>query len=162
MTRACANPGCDRPLGDRRGTARYCDTSCRTAAHRQRHEAEDQATRVKRSQPGQSQTERVLAALKAVGSRGITAYDFAIAPPDGGRRIMRLGARILDLKEASHRIETAGRRDGHVAYRLSGVEVAPAPVDLSLPGSGVGGGDLSPGQLFDTPAAPPTEHWEAA
>jgi len=162
VSRVCANPGCDRPLGDRRDTARYCDTSCRTAAHRLRHEAEDQATPVKRSQPGQTQAERVLAALKAVGARGITAYDFAVAPPDGGRRIMRLGARILELKEASHRIETAGRRDGHVVYVLSGVEVAPAPVGLPLPGSGEGGGDLSPGQLFDTPAPPPAEHWEAA
>jgi len=107
-----------------------------------------------------TQTERVLAALKAVGPRGITAYDFAVAPPDGGRRIMRLGARILELKEASHRIETAGRRDGHVVYVLSGVEVAPATV--GLPSGGVGGGDLSTGRLFDPPPPAPAEHWEAA
>jgi len=110
-----------------------------------------------------TQTERVLAALKAVGPRGVTGYDFS-GPVviDGGHRVMRVAARVLELREQGHPVETVGRRDGHVVYVLSGVEVAPAPVDLALPGSGVGGGDLSPGQLFDTPPAPPTEHWEAA
>ncbi len=110
-----------------------------------------------------TQTERVLAALKAVGPRGVTGYDFS-GPVviDGGHRVMRVAARVLELREQGHRVASAGWRDGHRVYRLeSGVEVAPAPVDLPLSGSGVGGGDLSPGQLFDTPAAP-LEHWEAA
>jgi len=110
-----------------------------------------------------TQTERVLAALKAVGPRGVTGYDFS-GPVviDGGHRVMRVAARVLELRERGYRIVPAGMRDGHRIYRLeSGVEVAPAPVGLPLPGSGVGGGDLSPGQLFDTPP-PATEHWEAA
>ena len=67
-----------------------------------------------------TQCERVHAALEAAGARGITSYDFATRPPDGGHRIMRVAARILDLKNRHGvKIGSAGRRDGHKVYVLA-------------------------------------------
>lgn len=43
--RRCQREGCDVSLDDHRATARYCSTSCRTAAHRQRAAATQSAGR---------------------------------------------------------------------------------------------------------------------
>lgn len=66
-----------------------------------------------------TQGERVLRELRRQAGRGVTAWDFC-GPSviDGGPRIMRVGARILELKRAGHAIVKAGRRDGHDVYVL--------------------------------------------
>ena len=74
-----------------------------------------------------TQTQRVLAALKAEGSRGITAVDFA-APHvwDDGPPIMRVAARINELRLEGHNIVDGGTRDGVKVYRLVSAPAAPA------------------------------------
>lgn len=72
------------------------------------------------------QADRVLAALRLQGDRGITQVDF-LAPDviDSGPPITRVPARILELAEAGHDIEKAGTRDKCRVYKL-------APVDMRL------------------------------
>lgn len=76
-----------------------------------------------------TQVQRVLAALQAAGSRGITQSAFA--PPegghviDGGGRITRLAARIHDLREQGYTILKAGERDHFDIYVLVGVPAPP-------------------------------------
>jgi hypothetical protein len=67
-----------------------------------------------------TQTARVLAALRSRGAHGITAADFAAGRViDGQKPIMRVAARILELRQAGHRIEVIGERDGGCyVYRL--------------------------------------------
>lgn len=67
-----------------------------------------------------SQTARVLAALRHRGAEGITAADFAAGRViDGQKPIMRVAARILELRQQGHRIDVVGDRDGGCAvYRL--------------------------------------------
>lgn len=66
-----------------------------------------------------TQVDRVLAALSRAGARGITAVDFA-APNvcDGGKPIMRVAARVKELRDAGFQIETDGERDSCAIYRL--------------------------------------------
>ena len=54
-----------------------------------------------------AQRDRVLRALQTAGSAGITAADFSglNGTPDQGPPIMRVAARIMELREAGHRIE---------------------------------------------------------
>lgn len=61
-----------------------------------------------------TQRDRVLRSLQ---NGPITAYDWATNPPDG-QRIMRVHARILELRQQGHRIVADGKRDGHLLYRL--------------------------------------------
>ncbi len=71
-----------------------------------------------------SQTERVLNALRKAGPRGITAVDFALPDViDGGPPIMRVAARVMDLRRQGHTIIASGRRQKCQAYEL----VVPAP-----------------------------------
>lgn len=71
-----------------------------------------------------SQTERVLDALRKAGPRGITAVDFALPDViDGGPPIMRVAARVMDLRRQGHTIIASGRRQKCQAYEL----VVPAP-----------------------------------
>lgn len=89
-----------------------------------------------------SGNERVLAALRKYPLQGITRKDFEDAPIlDGGAPILRVAARIDDLKKAGHNIVRDGKRDGVAVYKLregqvsyrefSGEEVAkPAPDDV--------------------------------
>lgn len=80
--------------------------------------------------------ERVLALLERRGPAGVTPVDFA-APhvADGAKPIMRVAARVLELRELGHRIVT--KRAGPVArYVLERPAVArPAPeLDDAIPG----------------------------
>lgn len=61
-----------------------------------------------------TQRDRVLAALRRAGRRGVTPIDFQ-APHvvDGGTPIIRLASRILELRERGYRIDS--RRDAGVA-----------------------------------------------
>jgi hypothetical protein len=67
-----------------------------------------------------TQQARVLAALRHRGTHGITAADFAAGRViDGQKPIMRVAARILELRKEGHRIDVVGERDGGCAvYRL--------------------------------------------
>lgn len=77
---------------------------------------------------GPTQGERVLAALRSAGSRGITQSMFT--PAEGGHvvdglgRITRIAARVHELREAGYEIVKAGRRDHFDVYVLTGY---PAP-----------------------------------
>ena len=53
-----------------------------------------------------TQKERILNALRSAGARGISPVDF-LAPDvcDGGKPILRVAARILDLKNEGHSID---------------------------------------------------------
>lgn len=74
-----------------------------------------------------TQLVRVLRALRAVGSRGLTATDFIRQPTfDGGAPITRLAARIDELRDAGHHIEGRGRRDACTVYVLVDVAAGPA------------------------------------
>lgn len=65
-----------------------------------------------------TQRERVLRALRCAGERGITARDLYAVPVDGGPRISRVAARILELRDAGFDIDASGERDGHAVYVL--------------------------------------------
>lgn len=71
-----------------------------------------------------TQTERVLAALRAAGSRGITQSMFT--PPEGGHvidgqgRITRVAARVRDLRDEGYVIVKGPRRGGFDTYVLTG------------------------------------------
>lgn len=91
-----------------------------------------------------SQTERVLNALRKAGPRGITAVDFALPDViDGGPPIMRVAARVMDLRRQGHTIIASGRRQKCQAYEL----VVPAPpADLAYAAASA--------TAFDVPARP--------
>jgi hypothetical protein len=73
-----------------------------------------------------TQNDRVLAALKQAGPRGITELDFeAPRVTDGGKPIRRLAARIFDLRLRGLPVEPNGERDGLTVYVLKSVETAP-------------------------------------
>ena len=84
-----------------------------------------------------TQTQRVLAALRHAGTRGITQSDFA--PPeggtviDGGGRITRVAARIRDLRDLGHGITTGPDRDGFTTYVLTHLKREHGPVLERLP-----------------------------
>jgi hypothetical protein len=106
-----------------------------------------------------SQTQRVLAALRHRGAHGITAADFAAGRViDGQKPIMRVAARILELRQAGHRIDVIGERDGGCyVYRLlrdaqDNPQPRPTPHEQG-------------GSLFNQPAARCAifdDEWEAA
>lgn len=86
-----------------------------------------------------TQCDRVLAALTRVGDHGVTQVDFIRFPTiDGGPPILRIAARVKDLRDAGFEIITKGERDGCAIYKL-----APKPETL-----------------FETPVR--NEMWEAA
>lgn len=71
-----------------------------------------------------TQTERILSALRTAGPRGITQSMFT--PPeggtviDGGGRITRVAARVLELRAEGYVIVKGARRDGFDTYVLVG------------------------------------------
>ncbi len=80
-----------------------------------------------------TQAQRVLAALRQTGSRGVTQNDFAPPPNggsviDGGSRISRVAARVRELREDGYVIVSAGRREGFETYVLVGHEPSVPPV----------------------------------
>jgi hypothetical protein len=78
-----------------------------------------------------TQRERVLRALRDHPD-GITAVDFA-APDvvDGGHPIMRVAARVKELRDLGAEIFADGRRNGVAIYRLHEVEPLPPPSVVS-------------------------------
>lgn len=67
-----------------------------------------------------TQRERVLAYLRACGERGGDPTAFLLPNVvDGGKPILNWGARILELRQAGHQIEAAGRRNGCVVMVLT-------------------------------------------
>lgn len=102
-----------------------------------------------------TQTRRVLAALRMRGARGITAADFAAGRViDGNKPIMRVAARILELRQDGHEIIVEGERDGGCAvYRLLR-DTQDEPAKLPAP-------PVPEGQLFEPPV-PNAIHGEAA
>jgi len=66
-----------------------------------------------------TQTQRVLKALEDAGPAGITQKDFLLPDIiDGGAPITRVGARIKELREDGHVIESAGVRQKFAVYVL--------------------------------------------
>lgn len=71
-----------------------------------------------------TQKQRILKALQAAGATGIRPEDFLLPDVvDGGSPILRVAARIEDLRKEGHTIltDTSGTT---ARYQLSGVEVA--------------------------------------
>jgi hypothetical protein len=102
-----------------------------------------------------TQRDRVIEALRRAGDHGITAVDFLLPNViDGGPPIVRLPARIDELRADGHHIEHAGRRRNRcVVYVLT---TLPAPTIGPL------AGDDDPTALFGTAvgAAPPRSPYD--
>ena len=106
-----------------------------------------------------TQKQRILAQLRAAGGRGVSPTDF-LAPDvcDGGKPILRVAARILDLKNEGHSIDCQTEA-GTAVYVLRGL----APVvthsqpsrvvvntsPLASIGGAAGESPEEPGGLFD-------------
>jgi len=120
-----------------------------------------------------TQKQRILAQLKAAGGRGVSPTDF-LAPNvcDGGSPILRVAARILDLKNEGHSIDCQTEA-GVAVYVLrssapvvthsqpSRVVVNDAPVGNS--GGIAGGSPEEPGGLFDASVfEPEVDYYEEA
>jgi hypothetical protein len=70
--------------------------------------------------PARTQRERVLDALRRAGDHGITAVDFLLPDVvDGGPPIVRLPARVDELRHAGYVIVGAGRRAKCQVYVLN-------------------------------------------
>jgi hypothetical protein len=66
-----------------------------------------------------TQKDRILSALRFEGTRGITAVDFSSPHVyDGDKPIMRVAARVHELREEGHDIVTQGERQGCDVYVL--------------------------------------------
>lgn len=106
-----------------------------------------------------TQTTRVLAALRSRGANGITAADFAAGRVvDGQKPIMRVAARILELRRQGHQIDVVGERDGGCSvYRLMrDTQDAPPTQPAPAPTLGVDAFAHRPrNAIFD-------DDWEAA
>ena len=89
-----------------------------------------------------TQVDRVLAAVTRAGARGITAVDFA-APDviDGGKPIMRVAARINDIRNDGIAIVTDGERNGCAVYKLaSAIDQEETPCAPASESADTGGG----------------------
>ncbi len=163
MTRLCAC-GCGASLDHRHSTARFASDACRARGWKRRTGygrqtlAEAASGAASGVRTPLSQEERVLRALRQVGSRGVTAVDFD--PPnviDGREPIQRLAARVLALKGKGHRIDVVGKRNRCAIYQLQeekrlAAVPEPAPASLTLfdpseararPVNAIGGGDAA-------------------
>lgn len=105
-----------------------------------------------------SGAERVLELARKRGRHGVHCSDFAVAgnTADGGKPILRLAARIDELRLRGHWFDTRRRRDRTVDYIL--VRDA-ATVELALREAG------EPERLFEPAPAPLNAaliDWEAA
>jgi hypothetical protein len=110
-----------------------------------------------------TQSDRVLAALSRAGARGITSVDFIRHPTvDGGPPILRVAARIRDLRDQGIEIETDGERDGVAVYKLRTVSsTAPGGDRVVEPAPSA---EPSDGRLFDADVdtSHNSAHWKAA
>jgi hypothetical protein len=116
-----------------------------------------------------TQKQRILAQLRSSGGRGVNPIDF-LAPDvcDGGTPILRVAARILDLKNEGHVIDCQTEA-GVAVYVLrseapvvthsqpSSVVVIDAPVGNS--GGIAGESPEEPGGLFDASVFEPETDW---
>ena len=108
-----------------------------------------------------SQTDRVLAALKRAGPRGITQIDFDLPDViDGGTPIKRIAARVHEIRKGLEVTEDGWRQKCRVYVYGGPLNAAPvqavAPIPDSNPDADATGG------LFDIPAQPPAnEMWAA-
>jgi hypothetical protein len=76
-----------------------------------------------------TQTERVLRLLERRGPHGVTAVDFQLPDiADGGKPILRVAARILELRDQGHRIVDGGVRNKCKVYILEPAQTEPEPV----------------------------------
>jgi hypothetical protein len=74
-----------------------------------------------------TQNDRLLLALERDRRRGITQVDFLLPDViDGGAPITRVAARINDLRDRGHRIDTRGERDSCVIYVLAEPAAVPS------------------------------------
>jgi hypothetical protein len=74
-----------------------------------------------------TQNDRLLLALERDRRRGITQVDFLLPDViDGGAPITRVAARVKDLRDLGHRIETRGERDSCAVYVLAEPAAAPS------------------------------------
>lgn len=90
-----------------------------------------------------TQRERTLNALRKAGTRGMTQVDWLRFPtPDGGPPITRIAARIQELRDEGHEIQSSGTRDRCALYilREPGLVVAPTQAPES---------ELESSTLFD-------------
>jgi len=103
-----------------------------------------------------TQKQRILAQLKAAGGRGVSPTDF-LAPDvcDGGKPILRVAARILDLKNEGHSIDCQTEA-GTAVYVLRGLAPVvthsqPVTEVVALAGRRGTAGESpeEPGGLFD-------------
>jgi hypothetical protein len=104
--------------------------------------------------------DRVLALARARGRRGVHSSDFDVPGQtvDGGLPIRRLAARVDELRNLGHRLETRTRPDRTVDYVLT-LDAGDDDQDLELAGALA---DLvddvdQPPRLFDPPPTPARE-----
>lgn len=95
-----------------------------------------------------TQRERILAALRAAGRRGITQVDFLRFPTvDGGPPVTRVAARVQELRDEGLDIVSSGTRDRCAVYVLKELGVSTGPVRSGGP---VGdAGPVESSTLFD-------------
>lgn len=106
----------------------------------------------RRRHGGPTQRERVLHALKRAGGRGITRADLLAPTCDGGPPILNFNARVSELAQLGHQIETRGRRHKCVVHVLVGAPESPAPEPaVTAPDAPAPVDD----RLFSEPATPP-------
>ena len=65
-----------------------------------------------------TQNDRVLKLLRAREGEGINTTDLMAPAADGGKPILRLAARIDDLRKRGHGFEVRRRSNGTVTYVL--------------------------------------------
>lgn len=89
------------------------------------------------------QQQRVLAAARKAGGRGITAVDFNLPNVvDDGPPITRVAARINELQDMGFRFRSGGRRQKCKVYVLESV-----PLTFDWGDSGVPGGPTGTGRV---------------
>jgi Helix-turn-helix domain len=81
-----------------------------------------------------TQRDRVLAALRRAGGRGITQLDFDLPDVvDGGPPIKRVAARIDELRTAGHWIASQRTRQRMARYVLVDADTLTAATDVEPP-----------------------------
>lgn len=108
-----------------------------------------------------TQSDRILAALRAAGPSGVATTDFLLPDViDGGTPILRVPSRVDELRKAGHRITTHREDNGTARYVLAGPPLAgcePAGVAASKApelSTGVDAPVGEPAPLFATDDAP--------